>query len=313
MKTGEWGRPQRSAAPCGEAGQQLQGGAWRALALVPVVLALSSMAAQASGQPQPWQLGFQESVTDIGREIHAFHNFLLVIITLVTVFVLGLLGYVIVKFREAANPVPSRVTHNTLIEVIWTVAPILILLVIAVPSFRLLFNQYNFPKADLVVKATGNQWYWSYEYPDEGPMTFDSLMVRDDNGGAAAGPNGEPRTLAVDNFLVVPVNKNVELLVTAADVIHNWTVPAFGVKIDAVPGRVMRAWFRADKEGTYYGQCSELCGKDHAFMPIGVKVMSEADYAAWLAGARKQFAKAPLKREERVRTRLALAPRAEQQ
>jgi cytochrome c oxidase subunit 2 len=208
----------------------------------------------------------------------------------VSLFVLGLIGYVIVKFNEKANPVPSKVSHNTTIEVIWTVVPILILLVIAVPSFRLLFAQYDFPKADLIIKATGNQWYWSYEYPDQGKMSFDAVMLRDENDKPAKGPNGEPRTLAVDNYLVVPVNKNVEMLITASDVIHNWTVPAFGVKVDAVPGRVLRTWFKAEKTGTYYGQCSELCGKDHAFMPIGVKVMNEADYNSWLAKAQQEFA-----------------------
>ncbi len=242
------------------------------------------------GQPVPWQIGFQEPVTAIARQIDSFHDFLMIIITVISLFVMGLLAYIIWKFNEKANPVPSKTTHNTSIEVIWTIIPILILLVICIPSFRLLFAQYTFPKADLVIKATGNQWYWSYEYPDQGGMSFDQLMLRDDDDKPIDGPNGEPKVLAVDNFVVVPVNKNVELLITASDVIHNWTIPAFGVKVDAVPGRVVRAWFNADKIGTYYGQCSELCGKDHAYMPIGVKVMSEADYGAWLAKAKKEYA-----------------------
>ena len=247
-------------------------------------------AANAEGAPTPWQIGFQEPVTVIARQIESFHNFLMIVITLVTLFVMGLLAYIIWKFNEKANPVPSKTTHNTAIEVIWTIVPILILLVICIPSFRLLFAQYTFPKADLVIKATGNQWYWSYEYPDQGGMSFDQLMLRDDDNNPVAGPNGEPRVLAVDNFVVVPVNKNVEMLITASDVLHNWTIPAFGVRVDAVPGRVIRTWFNADTVGTYYGQCSELCGKDHAFMPIGVKVMSEADYATWLAKAKKEYA-----------------------
>jgi cytochrome c oxidase subunit 2 len=284
--------------------------ALRSLLLVPLLLLASGVAAGAvDGQPVPWQLGLQEPATGIAREINDFHNFLLVIITLVSLFVLGLLVYVMWKFNEKANPVPSKVSHNTTIEVVWTVAPILILLVIAVPSFRLLFKQYDFPKPDVVVKATGSQWFWTYQYPDEGGMSFDSLMVRDDNYAPAAGPNGEPRTLAVDNYLVVPVNKNVELLITANDVIHAWTVPAFGVKVDAVPGRVLRAWFRAEKEGTFYGQCSELCGKDHAFMPIGVRVVSDEVYKQWLEGAKKQFGTAS---HDAAPRRVAQAPAAAQ-
>ena len=246
--------------------------------------------ANAQGAPTPWQIGFQEPVTVIARQLSSFHDFLMIVITLISLFVMGLLAYIILKFNEKANPTPSKTSHNTKIEVIWTIVPILILLVICIPSFRLLFAQYTFPKADLVIKATGNQWYWSYEYPDQGGMSFDQLMLRDDDNNPIDGPNGEPRVLAVDNFVVVPVNKNVEMLITASDVIHNWAIPAFGVRVDAVPGRVMRTWFNAEKIGTYYGQCSELCGKDHAYMPIGVKVMSEADYAAWLAKAKKEYA-----------------------
>ena len=269
---------------------------------------LATGSAQAiTGQPVKWQFGFQDSVTAIGRQLASFHDFLLIVITLVTLFVVGLLAYVMWKFNEKANPVPSKTSHNTTIEVIWTIVPILILLVIAIPSFRLLFAQYDFPKSDLVIKATGNQWYWSYEYPDQGGMSFDALMLRDDDNNPIKGPNGEPRTLAVDNFLVVPVNKNVELLVTASDVIHNWTIPAFGVKLDAIPGRVMRTWFNVDKVGTYYGQCSELCGKDHAFMPIGVKVVSQADYDAWLVKAKKEYASTEPVRNKTGDTQLAAA------
>lgn len=260
-----------------------------------------------TGQPYKWQLGFQEQVTAIGRQMSSFHDFLLIIITIVTLFVVALLAYVMWKFNEKANPIPSKTTHNTTIEVVWTIVPILILLVIAIPSFRLLFAQYDFPKTDLVIKATGNQWYWSYEYPDQDGMSFDALMLRDDDDNPVKGPNGEPRTLAVDNFVVVPVNKNIELLVTASDVIHNWTIPAFGVKLDAIPGRVVRAWFNVDKVGTYYGQCSELCGKDHAYMPIGVKVMSQPDYEAWLANAKKEYASGEPVRKKAGDTQLAAA------
>ena len=260
-----------------------------------------------TGQPVKWQLGFQEPVTEIGRQMNSFHDFVLVIITLVTLFVVALLGYVMWRFSEKNNPVPSKTSHNTMIEVIWTVVPILILLVITIPSFRLLFAQYDFPKADLVIKATGNQWYWSYEYPDAGGMSFDALMLRDDDNNPIKGPNGAPRTLAVDNFVVVPVNKNVELLVTASDVIHNWTIPAFGVKLDAIPGRVIRAWFNVDKIGTYYGQCSELCGKDHGYMPIGVKVVAQADYDAWLVKAKKEYASTEPVRQKTGDTQLAAA------
>lgn len=240
------------------------------------------------GQSRPWQLGFQEGVTPIARQIQTFHDFLMILITVVTVFVLGLLIYVAIKFNAKSNPKPSRTTHNTTLEVLWTVVPIVILLVIAVPSFRLLFAQYDFPKADVTVKAIGNQWYWTYEYPDQDNLTFDAVLVEE----ADLKP-GQPRLLATDNDVVVPVNKNVHILVTATDVLHNWTIPAFGVKVDAVPGRLIRTWFRAEKTGTFYGQCSELCGARHAFMPITVRVVSDEEYASWLAQAKKKFATAP--------------------
>lgn len=240
------------------------------------------------GQPRPWQLGFQDPVTPIARQIDTFHDFLLVLITVISIFVLGLLVYVALRFNENSNPKPSRSTHNTTLEVLWTVVPIVILVVIAVPSFRLLFAQYDFPKADVTMKAIGNQWYWTYEYPDHDALTFDSILVEDNDLKP-----GQPRLLTTDNEVVVPVNKNVHVLVTATDVLHNWTVPAFGVKVDAVPGRVLRTWFRAEKTGTFYGQCSELCGSRHAFMPITVRVVTDAEFASWLEKAKKQFATAP--------------------
>ena len=238
----------------------------------------------ASGQPEPWQLGFQPGATPVMDDIIWFHDFLLWIIVAITVFVLALLVIIAVKFNARSNPVPSRTTHNTLIEIIWTVVPVVILVTIAVPSFRLLFLQLNVPKADVTVKATGKQWFWSYSYPDS-KFEFDSLMVQEKDLKA-----GQPRLLAVDNEMVVPVDKVVLVLTTGADVIHSFAIPAFGIKIDAVPGRVNETWFKAEREGMYYGQCSELCGKDHAFMPIAIRVVSQNDYTAWLEQAKKKYA-----------------------
>ncbi len=235
------------------------------------------------GQPHPWQLNLQAGVTPVMDDIIWFHHFLLWIIVAITLFVMTLLLVVIVRFNARRNPVPSRTTHNTLIEVVWTVVPVLILVTIAVPSFRLLFYELKVPPADLTVKATGKQWFWSYSYPDQ-KIEFDSLLVQDKDLKP-----GQPRLLTVDNELVVPVNKVVRVLVTGADVIHSFSVPSFGIKIDAVPGRLNETWFKAEREGTYYGQCSQLCGRDHAFMPIAVHVLSEKDYEAWLATAKKKF------------------------
>jgi cytochrome c oxidase subunit 2 len=197
--------------------------------------------------------------------------------------VTGLLVVAMVRFNARSNPVPSKTTHNTMIEVAWTIIPVLILVGIAVPSFRLLFLQLDLPKADLTVKATGKQWYWSYTYPDNGKFEFDSLIAHDK----------QPRMLAVDNELVVPVNKVVRVQVIGADVIHSFGVPAFGMKVDAIPGRLNETWFKATKTGVFYGQCSELCGRDHAFMPIAVRVVSEQDFAAWVETAKKKFASNP--------------------
>jgi cytochrome c oxidase subunit 2 len=223
-----------------------------------------------------------------------FHNdFLLWIITAIAVFVLVLLAIVVVRFNARAHPTPSRTTHNTLLELAWTLIPVLILLAIAVPSFKLLFFQLNTPPADLTVKVTGKQWFWSYSYPDNGKFEYDSLMLKDDEREArhAKDPKADvPRLLAVDNELVVPVNKVVRVLVTGADVIHSWSVPSFGVKIDAIPGRLNETWFKATREGMYYGQCSQLCGRDHAFMPIAVHVVSDQQFQAWLAEAKKKYA-----------------------
>jgi len=251
---------------------------------ISVLLAASGAARAATGQPEPWQLGFQKGATPVMDDIIWFHDFLLWLITAIALFVLVLLVIVVVKFNARSNPVPSRTTHNTTIEVIWTVVPVLILVSIAVPSFRLLFYQLNMPNADLTVKATGKQWFWSYSYPDS-KFEFDSLMVQEKDLKP-----GQPRLLAVDNEMVVPVNKVVHVLTTGADVIHSFAVPSFGIKIDAIPGRINETWFKAEREGTYYGQCSELCGKDHAFMPIVVRVVNEKDYTAWLDQAKKKYA-----------------------
>ena len=237
------------------------------------------------GKPTPWELGLQDAGSPVMAEIIWFHDYLLWIISGITVFVLALLCIIMVRFNARANPTPSRTTHNTWLEVVWTVVPVAILLFIAVPSFRLLFLELDVPKPDLTVKATGKQWYWSYSYPDNGNFEFDSLIVADNDLKP-----GQPRLLTVDNELVVPVNKVVHVLVTGADVIHSFAVPSFGIKIDAVPGRINDTWFKATQEGMYHGQCSELCGKDHAFMPISVRVVNDADFGKWVDDAKKKYA-----------------------
>lgn len=236
------------------------------------------------GQPHPWQIGLQQAATPVMDNIVWFNNFLFWLIAAITLFVMVLLLVVIVRFNARRNPVPSRTTHNTLIEVVWTVVPVLILVAIAVPSFRLLFLQLNVPKADITIKATGKQWFWSYNYPDD-KFEFDSILVQDKDL-----KEGQPRLLTADNAMVVPVNKVVRVQTTGADVIHSWAVPSFGVKIDAIPGRLNETWFKAEHTGTFYGQCSQLCGRDHAFMPIMVRVVTDQEYAAWLADAKKKFA-----------------------
>jgi cytochrome c oxidase subunit 2 len=249
---------------------------------VGALFASAATALAASGEPSPWALGLQEAASPVMTDITWFHNFLLVIITAITIFVLVLLLTVMIRFNARANPAPSRTTHNALIEVMWTIVPVLILLAIAVPSFRLLFLELDPPKADLTVKATGKQWYWSYNYPDNGNFEFDSLLVEDKDLKP-----GQPRLLTVDNEMVVPVNKVVHVLVTGADVIHSFAVPSFGIKIDAVPGRLNDTWFKATSEGRFHGQCSELCGKDNAFMPITVRVVNDSEFAAWVEQEKK--------------------------
>ena len=246
-----------------------------------------------ANQPKEWQLGFQNPASDSMRDIVSFHNNLLLpIIIAISVFVLFLMLYACVKFRASANPNPSKRTHNVTVEILWTLIPCLILIVMAVPSFKILYKQDTIPKVDLTIKAVGYQWYWGYEYPDEN-IIFDSYMIEEKDLRA-----DQPRLLAVDNEVVVPVNKVVKVLITANDVLHAWALPAFGVKRDAVPGRINETWFKAEKEGTYYGQCSELCGIKHAFMPITVKVVSEEDYQEWLSEARVKFAKEEIENDK---------------
>jgi cytochrome c oxidase subunit II len=255
----------------------------RLLGLAVAGTALVSGGTAFAAQPQPWEVTLQPAASPVMENIVWFHNFLFVLITLITLFVLALLVVVVMKFNAKTNPVPSKTTHNTLIEVAWTLIPVLILVGIAVPSFRLLFQQLDIPKADLTVKATGKQWYWSYSYPDNGKFEFDSLLAADK----------QPRLLGVDNEMVVPVNKVIRVQTTGADVIHAFAVPAFGIKIDSIPGRLNETWFKATKVGIYYGQCSELCGKDHAFMPIAVRVVEDQEFATWVEAAKKKYATNP--------------------
>jgi cytochrome c oxidase subunit II len=238
-----------------------------------------------AAQPTPWQLGFQAPATPIMDRMESFHNLLMWIITLISIFVLALLAWVCVRFRASRSPTPSRRTHNTILEIAWTAVPVLILVVIAIPSFKLLYYQDVTPDAELTIKAVGHQWYWSYEYPDNGNFAFDAYMVADGDLQP-----GQPRLLTTDTRVVLPVDTTVRVLVTATDVLHSWAVPAFGVKMDAVPGRINETWVRIEEPGTYYGQCSELCGTNHAFMPIMVEAVSKDEFEAWTREAQQEFA-----------------------
>ncbi len=263
------------------AGAKLLASAWAAATLF-------TGASAHAAQPAPWEMTFQPAATDMMRQIAWFEHYTLWFIVPITLFVLALIAYCILKFRASVNSIPSRTSHNTLIEVIWTVGPVVVLLCLAIPSFQLLTAQYTPPEeAKLTIKATGNQWNWDYEYQTENTLSFNSAILADSDR-AAAGKEDRgvyPRLLAVDNEMVVPVNTMTRVLVTAADVIHAFAMPSFGIKTDAVPGRINEVWFKAEKEGLYYGQCSELCGKDHAFMPIAIRVVSDAQYKTWLAAA----------------------------
>ncbi len=251
--------------------------------------AVGLLAAGTAGaaEPQPWQMGFQPAASPVMEEIHSFNNLLLWIISAIVVFVLGLLLYVMWRFSEKRNPTPSKTTHNTLIEVVWTVVPVIILVIIAIPSFRLLYLTDRNPdgEIEMTIKAIGHQWYWSYEYPDHGNFTFDAYMVADEDL-----EDGQKRLLSTDNAVVLPVDTNIRILVTASTVLHNFAMPSMGLKMDGVPGRINETWVRITREGTYYGQCSELCGTGHAYMPIMIQAVSKEDFGKWVEEAKEEFA-----------------------
>ena len=254
-----------------------------------LIFAVGATAAWAAGvgQPEPWQIDMQVPVTNIGRQVYSFHNWINLLMVAITLFVLALLIVVIVKFNDKAHPEPSRTTHHTILEVAWTIVPVLILVAIAIPSFRVLRTQLVVPQTDMTIKVTGHQWYWGIEYPGEqAGFKFDANLVEEKDLKP-----GQPRLLAVDNEAVIPVGKAVRVQVTAADVLHNFAVPSLGQKLDAIPGRLNETWFRAEREGVFYGQCSELCGTRHAYMPVAIRVVSEAEYARWLEEAKKKYAR----------------------
>lgn len=256
-----------------------------ALMLGFAVLALGGAAAWA--EPRPWGIGLQDPATPVAERLHEFHNMLLIIIAAIVLFVMGLLLYVMLRFNARANPKPSTTTHNVMLEVLWTVVPVVILIVIAVPSFKLLYYMDRTAEPEMTLKITGYQWYWGYEYPDHGDISLMSNMIPDDQIDPS---KGQVRLLSTDNPVILPVDTNIQLIVTAADVIHSFAVPAFGVKIDAVPGRLNETWVRIEKPGVYYGQCSEICGIGHAFMPIEIIAVSKEDFAAWVANQRGESA-----------------------
>ncbi|MAZ02965.1 MAG: cytochrome c oxidase subunit II [Sneathiella sp.] len=243
------------------------------------------VAAAEQGQPAPWQTTFQEAFSPVAIEQHSFHDLLLWIISAISLFVLLLLIYVIIRFNKRANPTPSKTSHNTFIEIIWTVVPVMILIVIMIPSLKLLYYGDRIETPDMTLKAIGYQWYWGYEYMDEEGLAFEAIMLEEDELKP-----GQPRLLTTDNAIVLPIDTNIRVLVTAEDVLHSWAMPSLGVKMDAVPGRLNETWMRIDKEGMYYGQCSELCGARHGFMPIMIRAVSKEDYDKWLVEAKQEFA-----------------------
>ncbi len=251
-----------------------------------VSLATSVAGTASAGQPRDWQMGLQPAASTTMERVVDFHNMLLVVITLISVFVVLLLLYVMYRFAERRNPTPSKTTHNTLIEVLWTTVPVIILVLISIPSFKLLYYADQAGDADMTIKAIGHQWYWSYEYPDHGDFTFDAIMLNDDER-----EEGQPRLLATDNFVVLPVDTKIRLLVTADDVLHNFAMPAFGIKLDANPGKINETWMEITREGTYYGQCSEICGAGHSYMPIAIKAVSKAAFAEWVGQAKEEYAR----------------------
>jgi cytochrome c oxidase subunit II len=256
-----------------------------------LVLALALVATGAiaeiarAAQPLPWEMGMQPPATPVKDRLNAFHNELLVIIFLIAAFVMGLLLYVIVRFNHQSNPVPTRTTHNTVIEMLWTIVPVIILVTIAIPSFKLMYYMDRIPNPDMTIKVTGHQWYWSYEYPDQKGLAFDSNIIQE----ADLKP-GQLRLLDVNNPLVVPIHTNIRVLVTSTDVIHSWFIPSFGVQEYAIIGRVNESWFNVEREGVYYGECNQICGVNHAFMPIKIVAMSKDGFQRWLGEAQKKFA-----------------------
>lgn len=256
----------------------------RAAGVAAFLCVLGSAGLALAAAPQPWEMGLQPAASPVKHALEDFHNLLLVIITGITLLVLALLMVVVTRFSARRNPTPSKTSHNTLLEVAWTVVPVIILIVIAVPSFRVLYTMEVTPEAEMTIKVTGRQWYWDYEYPDQGGFTFSSYMIQD-----ADLKLGQKRLLEVDNRVVVPVDTTVRVQVTAGDVIHSWAVPSFGVKKDAVPGRLNETWFKVEKEGVYYGQCSEICGVNHGFMPIAVEAVSKEKFAEWVAKAKLAY------------------------
>ena len=243
--------------------------------------------AAVGGQPTAWQLNFQPAASPVAERIEALHDLLLFITVAISVFVLALLAYVCIRYRADRNPVPSRRTHNTVIEIAWTAIPVLILVVIAIPSFKLLYFMDRAVDPEMTLKAVGHQWYWSYEYPDNGDFTFDAYMIADEDL-----QEGQLRLFDVDNRVVLPVETDVRLLTTATDVLHSWAVPALGVKLDAVPGKINETWLRINRPGIYYGQCSELCGAYHGFMPVMIEAVSKEEFEAWVQQAQEEFASA---------------------
>lgn len=252
------------------------------------IMGLSMMAGHAyaaEGRSQPWQMWLQPAYSPTAEGIHELHDLIFVVEVAIVIFVLAILVYILVRFNAKANPTPSKTTHNTLLEIVWTAVPVVILVIIAVPSLKLLYFADHTKDADMTLKVTGHQWYWSYTYPDNGGFEFDSNIVDEEDL-----EEGQPRLLTVDEKVVLPVDTNVRLLLTSDDVIHNWAVPSLGLKIDTTPGRTNETWVRINEPGDYYGMCSELCGVNHGFMPIHIKAVSKAEFAAWTVKAKEEYA-----------------------
>lgn len=264
-------------------------GFWMAFSLISTFCFFYALPSFAESAEVGWNIGLQEPASPSAQRIYDFHSFLLYIISGIVLFVLLLLIYVVLKFNARANPKPSNVTHNVLLEIIWTIVPVIILIVIVIPSFQVLYHNDKIEKPEMTLKITGYQWYWGYEYPDYEGLTFNAYMIPNAQIDKS---KGQMKLLSTDNEVVLPVDTNIQILTTASDVIHSWAVPALGVKIDAVPGRTNETWFRINKVGTYYGQCSELCGKDHSFMPIQIKAVTKEEFAAWLVKAKTEFSSA---------------------